>query len=368
MSTLRVTLAQIATRAKVHVTTVSLALRDSARLSAATRTRIQNLAREMGYIPDPALSALVAYRGTIQAPSYQSTVAWFNNYPNRQLIHGIHSFRDYLAGAEQRAEELGYKLEEFWQAAPNLSSAALSRNLIARGIRGIMVFPLAAPGSLLDFPWHDFSALALGYSLKQPKLHRVSNHQFNSALILLRELRLLGYRRIGYFIPEDFDLRVNRGPSCAYYTYDRNIPAEERIPLLFQRDFNDATGLAEWIEQYRPEVIVTQDLRLRDWFIARKFRIPEDIGLAYINIDPAEQLLSGMSQNDHQIGRAALDFIVAMMHRNERGIPPVAQNMLLDGEWIPRQTTRKVGPPAPWLVETPLGLDPAPAHCRPMRA
>lgn len=361
MSKLRVTLAQIATRAGVHITTVSLALRDSSRLSAATRSRIQNLAHEMGYTPDPALSALIAYRGTIQAPSYQSTIAWFNNYPNRQLLHGIHAFRDYLTGAKQRAEEQGYKLEEFWQADPSSSPAALSRNLIARGIRGIIVFPLAAPGSLVDFPWENFSALALGYSLKHPKLHRVSNHQFTTALTLLRELRLLGYRRIGYFLPEDFDLRVNRGPSSAYNSYDRTIPADEKVPILIQRDFNDTTGLAEWIEQYRPEVIVTQDLRLRDWLSARKFRIPEDIGLAYFNIDPAEQMLSGMSQNDLQIGRAALDFIVAMMHRNERGIPTVTQNLLLDGEWLARKTTRTVGPPATWLVETSsLCMEPAP--------
>lgn len=357
MSKLRVTLAQIATRAGVHITTVSLAMRDSARLPEATRTRIQQLAREMGYIPDPALSALVAYRGTIQAPSYQSTIAWFNNYPDRQTIHSIHSFRIYLEGAGQRAEELGYKLEEFWQADPNLSPTALSRNLIARGIRAIIVFPLASPGSLQEFPWHHYSALAMGYSLKHPKLHRVSSHQFISALILLRELRLLGYRRIGYFLPEVFDLRVNRGPSSAYYIYDRTIPAEEKVPILLQHDFNDNTGLAEWIDQYRPEVIVTQDLQLRQWFIARKFRVPEDIGLAFFNIDQNEQLLSGMSQNDHQIGRAAVDFIVAMLHRNERGVPTVAQNMLLDGEWIPHQTTHKVGPPASWLVEMPLSLD-----------
>lgn len=43
----RVTLADIAKRAEVHVTTVSLALRNHPRLPEKTRSRIQKLAKEM---------------------------------------------------------------------------------------------------------------------------------------------------------------------------------------------------------------------------------------------------------------------------------------------------------------------------------
>ena len=57
----RVTLAAIAAQAGVHVTTVSLALRNSPRLPIATRDRIRKLADELGYAPDPMLQALVAY-------------------------------------------------------------------------------------------------------------------------------------------------------------------------------------------------------------------------------------------------------------------------------------------------------------------
>ena len=56
----RVTLADIAKRADVHVTTVSLAMRNHPRLPEETRKRIQALAEEMGYRPDPMMRALVA--------------------------------------------------------------------------------------------------------------------------------------------------------------------------------------------------------------------------------------------------------------------------------------------------------------------
>ncbi|MCE3551509.1 LacI family transcriptional regulator [Pseudonocardia sp. RS11V-5] len=54
-----VTLAQIAKRAGVHVSTVSRALADNATgVGSATASRIRALAEEMGYHPDPAASAL----------------------------------------------------------------------------------------------------------------------------------------------------------------------------------------------------------------------------------------------------------------------------------------------------------------------
>src|SRR5690606_18100520 len=56
----RVTLSDIAKQAEVHVTTVSLALRNHPRLPERTRKRIQKIAEELGYQPDPVLQALVA--------------------------------------------------------------------------------------------------------------------------------------------------------------------------------------------------------------------------------------------------------------------------------------------------------------------
>ena len=53
---------EIAQQAGVSQMAVSLALRDSPTLPAATRQRIQKLARELGYRPDPMLSTLMRQR------------------------------------------------------------------------------------------------------------------------------------------------------------------------------------------------------------------------------------------------------------------------------------------------------------------
>ena len=55
-----------------------------------------------------------------------------------------------------------------------------------------------------------------------------------------------------------------------------------------------------------------------------------------------------------QIGTAALDVLIAMLHRNERGVLTMAQHILVDGVWLNRNTTRQVGPPTPWFLDEPV--------------
>ena len=357
MPTPRVTLSHIAAKAGVHATTVSLALRNSPRLPADTRERIQALAREMGYQPDPVLSALNAYRTQLQTPVFQSTLAWFNPHPVREEMLDGFCFSTYLAGATQRATELGYKLEEVWLHEPKLTLAAVARRLLAKGVQGILVFPQNQIGPLEDFQWEEFSALALGYSVTAPGLHRVTSHHFASYLNILRELRALGYRRIGLFLPEEYDRRVNFGVSSAYAAYNQSIPDAERVPVMVQRSLEDLARLGPWIDEHGPEVILSQNNYFQEWLGARGQQVPADIGLAYLHIAKDNPVLSGGHQNDHGIGRAAVDFLVSMLHRNERGVPAIAQHVLSEGGWVPGTTVRRVGPPAPWFLDqTPIKL------------
>ena len=65
----------IARVANVHQTTVSLALNNDPRITVATKDKIQRIAKEMGYVPDPTLRSLVSYRRTTRKPRFQETLA-----------------------------------------------------------------------------------------------------------------------------------------------------------------------------------------------------------------------------------------------------------------------------------------------------
>jgi LacI family transcriptional regulator len=72
----RITLRDVAHRSNVHVSTVSLALRNSPRLPEDTRVRVQAIAKEMGYAHDPLLDALLAYRDSARRQSNPAVLAY----------------------------------------------------------------------------------------------------------------------------------------------------------------------------------------------------------------------------------------------------------------------------------------------------
>lgn len=354
----RVTLQQIATRAGVHVTTVSRALRDSPRLPPETKAELQALAKTMGYVPDPALSALIAYRTGTRAPIYQGTIAWFNGSTDRNYVRSIKTMAEYFSAATERASELGYKLEEFWLFEPHLTAEGLLRHLRARGITGILVFPLVAPTAIPHFAWHEFSAVTIGYSLIEPQLNRVTNHQFRTALILFRELCRLGYKRIGLSVLDEHDRRFNLALSACFGAYECRIPVAQRVPIHFQAHLDDRESFCTWLEETRPDAVVSHNTSIADWVKTTSLVSPRDVGLAFINLNADEETLSGAYQSDRQVGRSAVDRLVHMMNQNERGVPQVATHLLVDGVWLARKTTRKVGPPADWPFDL-LPSDPS---------
>lgn len=342
---------KIAAKAGVHATTVSLAMRDSPRLPEKTRKRIKALAHRMGWRPDPALSALNAYRKSVKTVVHQATVGFINNYATRQELHiNSPAFHEYFLGATARAEELGYKLEEVCLHATHDTPAAIRRMLLAKNIEGLLVAPQPFSNFRLDFPWMDFSAVTFGYTLTKPQLHLVTNHQYRSMLLILKKLRELGYRRIGLYITAEFDARVCYNFTAAYHSYDSHISPEERVISTPQKKNSDIQAFLTWVADQKPDVVILQDWHMWNAITASGRQLPYELGAAFFNLSQNEQLLSGIYQNDLTIGRSAFDFLISMMHRQERGVPTIPQSVLVDSVWLPGKTVRRVGDPIPWFI------------------
>src|SRR5882724_3579533 len=164
MNERRVTLAQVAVKAGVHVTTVSLALRNHPRLPTTTRQRIQALAQQMGYAPDPFLRALVAYRGRVMTRQNPPTLAYVTNWATRWGWKKVTAHPDFYAGALAKANELGYKLDHFWMRDEGMSQERLGQILYSRGISGLIIASHGREmGDALAFDWANFSAVKIDY-------------------------------------------------------------------------------------------------------------------------------------------------------------------------------------------------------------
>ena len=110
---------------------------------------------------------------------------------------------------------------------------------------------------------------------------------------------------------------------------------EDQVPLLVVEDKEwNATTFARWFRAHQPEVIISQQEEVLDWLQQLGVRVPEEAGFVHLNCPDRKGRFAGIYQNGPTVGVAAVDFLVGMIHRNERGIPELAHSVLIEGTWV----------------------------------
>jgi DNA-binding LacI/PurR family transcriptional regulator len=334
----RVTQRDIAERAGVHRSTVSMVFKNHAGIPAKTRERVLKIAEEMGYSPDPMLSALAIYRVKQRPSTYHGTLAWLVNSESGFDWEKIPVFRQYFEGASLCAKRHGFLLHVFDINAAKMTPKRLAGILKARNVSGIQVCPQPNPCSVVDFDWEHFSAISLGYSLINPVLHTVSAAHYRNVGQTLAELNRRGYERVGLVVYPEFDRRVDDSFLSRYvgdqYVQYGTLP----IPPLLASYNTDMDALKEWLDGYRPEAIVVSDGQDLKGLAGRLekigYKVPADIGVACAGLASRETGVSGVYETPLKIGEAATDLLVSMIHRGERGVPKQPQRVHIEGEWM----------------------------------
>lgn len=344
----RITLRQIAARCGYHVTTVSLALRDHPSIPERTRQRIRDTANEMGYRPDPVLSALVAYRNDKRQPAFAGTLIWLDIKDPQYRWQDIRLYREYAEGVRAEAEKLGYSVDEFAYDPQTMSAARASQILHSRGISGLIVPPQHHAHTRIDLPWEEFPAVSFGYSLDYPRLHVVTHNHLRIMQTLVRKLFAHGYARPGLVILRRTADRVDNKWVAAYVGESYRSGASAPAPPLLMDRWHEA-AFDRWVAQEQPDVLIAglNSLpELRPYLESRGVRVPQDIGLVDHNLADGDDAVAGMKQNGRLVGATAVQVLVGLIHRNERGIPDSRYETLINGYWFDGPTIRASSPTA----------------------
>jgi LacI family transcriptional regulator len=341
MSVFRPTFRQIGAVANVSHVAVSLALRGHPSIPERTRERIRRIAEEMGYRPDPEMARLMEHLRKRRQQEALSVIAFLNPSPRGRRLQEDAYVRSLYEGARQRADELGYKLEEFWLKEPGMTARRFDRMLHTRNIRGLLIPPLPKDIGHLSLDWNQYAAVALTHSIPKPHLHRVCpHHSFNMRLVL-RELRRLGYRRIGFVIAKTLDKRVNHDWTAAFLAYQQEIAQANRVPRL-QTVGDETKTLPRWLAKYRPDTIISAHSDFCEIVRGAGQRIPEDIGFVTMAESPNRPELACVHENGLEVGRAAVNLVASQLAHNEFGLPKIAHTLLVEGSWDPGSSVRRV--------------------------
>ena len=237
-----------------------------------------------------------------------------------------------IEAIRQRALGHGYAVEEFWLGREGLTPKRLQKILLARGIEGVIVSPqsLQLPCSKLDYS--PFASVAFGYAMREPALHMCAGNMTLGIQTAAEQLTARGYHRIGVAVTQWIVNRSQFGYSGGFFHFQQSLPAEDRIPLLLlphNRIERGVAAFSKWINENRPDVLISFDTHVPEWLTRLGLRVPDDIGFVVHDWTPAMTSCAGIYQRRDHLAAAAVDLIVTQLSQHERGVPAVARQIMI---------------------------------------
>lgn len=311
-----------------------MAMRNHVGVSDETKVRVKAAAARLNYTPDPAMSALAAHRSRLRVYCDFSAIGLISNWASRDDWTSLPSAREVIAGATLRARELGYTLQHLWARVDGASPARFNTILRTRGIRGIILAPLADPEDTFELEWEHVSVVTIERPARYTRFHHVVENHYADLLLCWQNLRGRGYQRVGLVVRGDLAQRWSHQWEAAHsFAQSQGAAPMDCVPTLELKGSDYVEKIRVWLRCHRPDVVIN---RSEDFFpaaAAEGLRIPADLGYVSLNVIDDAPGVSGILQHREVMGAAAVDVLNSLLQRNHRGFNPVAIGTQVDGSW-----------------------------------
>ncbi|MDF7799290.1 LacI family DNA-binding transcriptional regulator [Pontiellaceae bacterium B1224] len=329
----RISQADIAKHVGVNASTVSRALHNDPRITEEIRSKVLEKAQELGYRPDPSVSALANYRWQSKPREFAGAVAWITVGDSpKELRRKYPEYDLYWMGAKSCADRFGYRIEEF-SLTEKKTLEQVEKILYARNVKGLLLPPEHHP----YLEWEklqasNYSIVRLSRSVHNLDAHLVTANQTADGLLASNKMNELGYKRIG-FVGYTHKERLFY-PGFAWGQH--NHSDAEFIPPLFMNKFppeKQKEALCQWIEQNKPDAILEDFTDFHNLLSRTPYRFPDDFGLATQNVLRHPDT-AGIMQNLEEVGRVAMLILISLISDHDRGIPAIPRQVLVSGQWV----------------------------------
>ena len=331
----------IAKLAGVSQMTVSLALRDHPVLPPQTRQRIQKIAEEIGYQPDPNIGRMLSYIRNRRQTRTKPGVAYLHAMKTDDNFGPSRSRQRMLEGAKVRCAALGFQIDEFWLKEEGLTPTRMCSILQARGIEGILVPPFPNEIRQFDFDWRPFSVISTSHSNEFLGLDVVTTNRQQTINLAMEKLRERGYRRPGLIMDVERDRRTGHN-ILSYFLWHQSLqPKAQRMAVLYMPEV-DRRALDRWLRRERPDVVLSMGDEVLTMLEQLDYEVPGEIG--YLSLSTGShlaRLVSGIDESPDRIGATAIDLLAAKILHFERGLPASRKLVLIDGVWSDGATLRE---------------------------
>jgi LacI family transcriptional regulator len=337
-------LRHLARLAKLSPSAVSLALRGSTNVSAATRARVRELAAKHGYRPDARMVEMMTQLRKPRGVRQQACFAVISLYDNPHPWEASRHLNLVYEGMVARANEIGYRLEPLWLRAPAMTNQRFRSVLDARGIQGLISF--GSPDIDQEFPEQldHYAIVTLGVSIRTP-LHRVTSNFYADTVNVLNEVHRRGYMRPGLVLGRYEDERGAHAHVSAYLGWCEQVLGRGLALPVLRMDGIEEGPMLDWMARQRPDVVVfihryEQVPDLQAMLRRNRVRTPRDVGVVVLShiLDGTD--FSGMQQNQPLMGAWVVELLASRIANNDFGIPVHPRTEMVESRWIEGKTLR----------------------------
>lgn len=338
-----VTLSDIAEQVGLSLATVSYALRQHAKISAATRARVATAARKLGYRPNPRVASLMAHIRGAQSRAHQERIAFIWVHTSRAQARENVFLKNVFAGARERANQMGFILEEFWTNDVGMTDQRLEHILRARGIVGVVLSPVtsAETAITLGWDWRHFSAAVIGNVSWTPELHHAGHHHFLAMRMALLELAKLGCKRPAALIESTVHERNKHAYLASFLAHHPHAAEARRLVRVVAR--GSSSNLHAWLRAIRADALIVSHTDLLD--LPGVARAARELGIPRVTLYwgiETPRTIGGIDQCQDRVAGHAIDLVAAQLNANETGVPDLPRMMLFPGKWVAPRLPRRV--------------------------
>lgn len=321
--------------------TVSRALNGNSLVVTATRNLILKKAEELGYQNNPYVGKIMSCMRRRTNRNFKGNLGlvWFDQQPKKDFDPRVIQVRQ---GVMERAEELGYQINEFNRY--DQSALSLRKILVNRGIRAVLIASLAHSysKSFFRFDVSEFICVSIGWGLVHPVLHNVRFDYFQGMRMALHHAAHAFRDGIAAIWDYKTDQRAQQIVRACFVTHHPGGSSLGAKLFLNHERLSQKSTVA-LLRKYRVKcLIVEPGIQLPPWILDS---VPERNIIHFKN--PREQLCFGwIDSQNYLAGRWAIDLISVKLLDNEYGKPTNPQTWLVPPHWIKnRHPIPKPSPP-----------------------
>lgn len=307
-----ITIRDIAEHTGLGLATVSRALNNRPKVSAAARKTVLEAAETLGYRADPAMRLFVQRR-------------WPERHPSRlnigvlapPQIGGTETER-FIKSLQNCATEAGFQLIRLSMGELR-SAAALRRRMLGQGVSGLFVPPMPKPESNLSPVFKEFPAVLCAPAEYSPALPLVGPDDYLRSKHAWTHVHKRGYRRIGIVLPdhspaESVDARMS-GLLIGWAQQEPLIPIFRHGPRL------NRPALMAWFTEHRPDAIIGYEADTMKLLADCGIPLGKGVGYAalYLFRESERRRVPGSFYARERIGRRAWDRLEFMIQNQLSG-------------------------------------------------